>query len=472
VTDCLGETASATAKRECEVSMANIEVDFLILPTVRRLGEQWNWSIKALSPAQGAAQVWGGDQRVGGDAAEAAYDACDALGREFACAQGVAQACVGSGFGAGPLLTNSSQGAGETASPARGRSRVAVSALDVFDVTPSEVSVWIDGKEAGTSANQVTGIPPGDHEVTLKATGYFDQSQRLLFEAGKPAVLRGIRLKRTTASLIVSMTVPSEATVLVGGRERGRSGASLSGIAPGATEVVIRASGYRERREQVSFIADEEARLDRVALEPLPATIIVTANIMGADVLVDGQVVGETTGEDDVFEVSYTSKLLELRRDGYRPFSQSLVLQRGGQLQVRVTMARTAAPPAPKPVAVPPRSVPAAVVAPPVASAKQGSWGSGPGWLLWTGLAAGVGATSGMAAVCGGFAACKVESSNDAATVDALRIAAFGGFSLAATGLLWSWLSDGSSSAEQVQKESGRLQVGIGLGQVQMEVAW
>jgi hypothetical protein len=77
-----------------------------------------------------------------------------------------------------------------------------------------------------------------------------------------------------------------------------------------------------------------------------------------------------------------------------------------------------------------------------------------------------------MAAVCGGFAACKVESNNDAATVDALRIAAFGGFSLAATGLLWSWFSDGSSSAEQVQKESGRLQVGIGLGQVQMEVAW
>jgi hypothetical protein len=92
--------------------------------------------------------------------------------------------------------------------------------------------------------------------------------------------------------------------------------------------------------------------------------------------------------------------------------------------------------------------------------------------LLWTGLAAGVGATSGMAAVCGGFSACKVESNNDAATVDALRVAAFGGFSLGATGLLWSWFSDGSGSDEQARRESGRLQVGIGLGQVQMEVAW
>ncbi len=97
VTDCLGESASATAKRECEVSMANIEVDFLILPTVRRLGDQWNWGIKALSPAQGAAQVWGGDEVSNeADAARAAYATCDSLARDFACSQGMAQACSGS----------------------------------------------------------------------------------------------------------------------------------------------------------------------------------------------------------------------------------------------------------------------------------------------------------------------------------------------------------------------------------------
>jgi hypothetical protein len=34
--ECLDETASATAKRECEVSMANIEVGIVTLPDVRR----------------------------------------------------------------------------------------------------------------------------------------------------------------------------------------------------------------------------------------------------------------------------------------------------------------------------------------------------------------------------------------------------------------------------------------------------
>jgi formylglycine-generating enzyme required for sulfatase activity len=345
VTDCLGEMASATAKRECEVSMANIEVDFLILPVARRLGQEWNWGIKALSPAQGAAQVWGGDQRRSeADLAEAAYIACDELARDFACAQGVSSACVGSGFGAGPLLTNSTLGAGGTSPAVPVRARVAVSALDVFDVTPTEVAVWIFGKELGTSANQVTGIPPGEHEVTLKATGYSDWSQRVSFVAGKPAVLKGIRLRKTTASLRVTMAHPGNASVLVGGRERGLAGGSLAGIAPGATDVVIRAPGYRERREQVTFVADEEAKLEGVTLAPMPATLTVKAKIMGAEVLVDGRLVGETTGADDTFEVAPSAKRIEVRREGYDTFARELDLEPGGRASIEVPLERIQTP--------------------------------------------------------------------------------------------------------------------------------
>ena len=145
VTDCLGETASATAKRECEVSMANIEVDFLIQLVVRRLGTEWNWGIKALSPAQGAAQVWGGDQRVGGDASEAGYEACDSLARQFACDQGVSSACVGSGFGAGPILgaeaATPAQGSGPArAQPARARLSAVSGVSGGASIRASEVS--------------------------------------------------------------------------------------------------------------------------------------------------------------------------------------------------------------------------------------------------------------------------------------------------------------------------------------------
>jgi formylglycine-generating enzyme required for sulfatase activity len=327
--------------------MANIEVDFLILPTVRRLGEQWNWGIKALSPAQGAAQVWGGDQRVAGDAAEAAYAACDGLAREFACEQGVSSACVGSGFGAGPILGAEAAAPAQGSGPVRAQpARARMSALEVLEPTPQVVSVWIDGKEAGTSENQITGVPPGRHEVALKAPGYFDHTEQLTFAAGLPTELNRVRLRKTTATLRVEMVVPAVATVFIGGRERGTTANPLAGIAPGEVEVVLRADGYRERRERVTLEADKETVLKSSRLQALPATLTVTANIVGAEVLVDGAVVGTTTAEADAFEVAPTAKQLEVRRLGYAPFVQRLSLRAGGKAEVRATLSRVQATPA------------------------------------------------------------------------------------------------------------------------------
>ncbi len=341
VTDCLGETASATAKRECEVSMANIEVDFLIQLVVRRLGTEWNWGIKALSPAQGAAQVWGGDQRVGGDASEAGYEACDSLARQFACDQGVSSACVGSGFGAGPILGAEAAAPAQGSGPARAQpARSRLSALEVLEPTPQVVSVWIDGKEAGTSENQITGVPAGQHSVTLKATGYFDHTEQLTFAAGLPSELKGVRLRKTTATLRVEMVEPAVATVFIGGRERGTTANPLAGLPPGETEVVLRAEGYRERRERVTLEADKETVLASSRLEALPATLTVTANILGAEIVVDGAVVGTTTSEADAFEVAPTATRLEVRRSGYSPFAQRLTLRPGGSAEVSVNLSR------------------------------------------------------------------------------------------------------------------------------------
>ena len=443
VTDCLGETASVTAKRECEVSMANIEVDFLIFPTVRRLGAEWNWSIKALSPAQGAAQVWGGDgSSVEADAAKAAYGACEGLAKEFACEQGVERACSGSGFGGGPLLGADAGESAEAGAPRAASRRANVSALDVFNVTPTEVAVWIDGKESGTSANQVTGIPPGEHEVTLKATGYFDQSQRVVFEAGKRQVIRGIVLRKTTAALSVSMVEPERAVVLVAGRERGVSGELLTGIAPGETEVVIRAAGYRDRRQSVTFVADTTAKLESLSLESLPATLIVTSNVLGAEVLVDGQVVGETSGGEDLFEVAHTATRMTLRLEGYRSFSKSLKLERGGQTQVRVVMERAVAPSDSGALMMESKRVP------PRPAIEPSSW------MLWGGVSTGIAATLVMARVCESFTKCEVESESKASTVDGIRIAAITSYVIAAGGLGWRWWSAHKSDANRAPERS------------------
>lgn len=341
VSDCLGDTASATAKRACEVSMANIEVDFVVQMAVRQIGQDWNWSIKALSPAQGAAQVWGGDRRLSApDAIEAAYAACDSLAQEFACSQGQESACANGALGRGPVLTIPT----DSAQPTLPRTRAAaqVSALDVFPVTPSVVNIAIDGKAAGSSQEQVTGVLPGRHEVTLSAPGYFDLKQEVVFEAGLPAELRGVSLKATTASLRVNLERPESATVLVSGRRVGASGTTLSGIAPGSVEVTLRAPGYRDAVQTVELRAGELATLADVRLEPLPATLTITVNVMGAEVLVDGAVQGRSSGGDDPMEVAAGAHEVVVRKDGYTAQRRSVTLAPGGSDALSISLRKGA----------------------------------------------------------------------------------------------------------------------------------
>jgi formylglycine-generating enzyme required for sulfatase activity len=217
---------------------------------------------------------------------------------------------------------------------------VGLSALDVFGTTPEVVSVWIDGREAGDSSNQINGISAGRHEVTLKATGYADYKATLTFEAGVPAVLRDIRLRSTMATLEVKMVEPSVAEIVIDGQPQGLTGGVLSGIAPGRRQVVLRAEGYRDQVKEIVLRADRASALSGVRLEALPAQLSVTVNIMGAEVLVDGRRVGRSSGGTDVFEVAPTAERLEVKRDGYVARSERIALKPGGAAAFVVELRR------------------------------------------------------------------------------------------------------------------------------------
>ena len=346
VSDCLRETVSASASRACEVSMVNINVDFLILPVVRRIGRNWNWSIKAISPAQGAAQVWGGDHlSPETDVAQSAYESCDALARQFACEHGSAASCETiSNFGGGPLLTSEPAQADGEPVPGGAPTRVTVSALDVLNPTPVVVSIWIDGKEAGTSESQVTGVTPGRREVVLKATGFLDVSQTVNFVAGKASEIAGAELPIATATLEVSAETSGSFVVLIDGREVGRSGSIIRGIAPGERQVKLRSAGYRDYVRQVSFRAGVEASVTNVNLEPLPAQLIVNVNVMSAELLVDGVAVGESSGERETYQVSPEAKVLDIRKAGYINQRIELALGPGASKLVEVSLKRASVP--------------------------------------------------------------------------------------------------------------------------------
>jgi hypothetical protein len=131
------------------------------------------------------------------------------------------------------------------------------------------------------------------------------------------------------ASLQVKMLEPLSAEVRIDGRVVGKTDSIQREIAPGLRPVTIHAVGYRDRDEKILFEAGQVTRLLDVRLQPLPIRLKVNANVVGADIFVDNQLVGKITGGADTFEVPATAKSLVLSSDGYADTRLELQLTAG-----------------------------------------------------------------------------------------------------------------------------------------------
>ena len=141
-------------------------------------------------------------------------------------------------------------------------------------------------------------------------------------------------------------------------------------IAGSLGHVEVALGKYRDGAEHVSFYLRETRDLpssgprDRAMLEQDLAAaqarigvVAITVEPSGAEVLVDGALVGRAPLPDPVF-VDPGRHVIEARRDGYRSIVEARELSPGSRAEVALKLAPAAPPPPPpRAVAAPPRAV-------------------------------------------------------------------------------------------------------------------
>lgn len=80
------------------------------------------------------------------------------------------------------------------------------------------------------------------------------------------------------------------------------------------------------------------------ASEGQSVELVVTVNVAGAELLVDGVRVGESSGAPDTFHVGASSTRLEVKKSGFSTFARALALTAGNREQVSVSLEPVAAP--------------------------------------------------------------------------------------------------------------------------------
>ena len=125
---------------------------------------------------------------------------------------------------------------------------------------------------------------------------------------------------------------PSPVAVFVDGVEVGTAPGQFLALPLGRVEVTLRAPGYEDQMRNVTLTEERMEVLRDLSLEPLPATLVVTCNVEGANVEVDGRSVGTTRGGDAVsFEVESGRRTVRASREGYIEQSERVELSPGGR---------------------------------------------------------------------------------------------------------------------------------------------
>jgi hypothetical protein len=133
--------------------------------------------------------------------------------------------------------------------------------------------VWVDGQYVGY-VDELKGdkkilLLPGEHEISLRQTGYFELTQKIVFEPGKKTII-AVSLQRNPNADFPKVTgeiklevIPDRAAVFVDGHFAGtvnqfRGAGRGMLVAPGNHHIKIDLVGYQPFETDVTLLAKQK----------------------------------------------------------------------------------------------------------------------------------------------------------------------------------------------------------------------
>ena len=205
-------------------------------------------------------------------------------------------------------------------------------ALVEFSSSPAGATVSVDGEEVG-STPLATEILAGEHEILIKLPAHKAWTTTLDIVAREDRVVPEVTLDPADG-LVLLRSVPSGASVTVNDSYRGQTPLELSLPPTSSHELRFFLNGYEEARRELRTRADGESSLT-VELQPIVSLVQVSASPADAEIYVNGELRGNA---NQVLELLAASQHIEVRREGYVPFSTTFVSRPGFEQQLQVEL--------------------------------------------------------------------------------------------------------------------------------------
>ncbi len=192
-------------------------------------------------------------------------------------------------------------------------------------------SVFLDGNDLGPAPMDIKDVKPGEHVIEVKAAGYLVSEKRITVGAGSAAVLKfelqPEKAATTTGTLKVVSPVP-EAVVYVDGENVG-SVPQTREVTSGDHFVVVTKKGYQKFEKKIRIEAGQTISV--TAELKAVGGIRILSTPSGADVLMDGEIIGKTPMVKD--DINVGDHVIGIQYTDYYS-AEKTVAVKGGELLV------------------------------------------------------------------------------------------------------------------------------------------
>ncbi|ASJ03497.1 hypothetical protein A3L09_09605 [Thermococcus profundus] len=200
--------------------------------------------------------------------------------------------------------------------------------------TPSNATVYIDGKEAGRTPLINYTLVPGNHSITLVKPGYEEYRENVTITPGETISIVA-SLSPQPAELGVNSN-PSGAAVYINDEYKGATPISLT-LKPGSYTVKLSLEGYANITKNLTLGPGENKTLN-FNLTPLPSLGYLTINSTPANatVYLDGDYIGTTPLEN--YPLPPGNHTITIVKRGYENYTETIQVEGNTPLFVNVTL--------------------------------------------------------------------------------------------------------------------------------------
>ncbi len=203
------------------------------------------------------------------------------------------------------------------------------------DSAPAGATVSLDGQPLGKTPLQKA-VPPGNHLLEVALAGHETAIARFQGQAPGEAPF-SFPLRPVTAAVLIEST-PAGAALTVAGEDKGKTPVLMPQLPYGSYECSVAGQGFAPKKFRIRV---DDARPQRLmqALDSVTCELEIVSETPQAEVFLNDKAQGITTGSGEPLllqNVVAGDYSMTVRKEGYKPFTQQLTLERQKRRTVQI----------------------------------------------------------------------------------------------------------------------------------------